>query len=137
MLGQSEEDRQAAQDAYDPNSTEVVVVEKPREKTASQLQTQRNLFNMIVKTCFREINHEGLYGFLGEPVQAEFKEDKFYAKANASGVEWRDWETWVRSEVCAYLVANNMVAQDVLNAHEEEVAAARAAGGPAVSAEPK
>merc|ERR1719336_2183345 len=74
MLGQSEEDRAAAQDAYNPDSEEVADVEKPREKTASQLQTQRNLFNMIIKTTFREINFEGLYGFLGDPVQNEFKD---------------------------------------------------------------
>merc|ERR1719461_1710722 len=136
MLGQSEEDRQAAQDAYNPDQ-EVGDVEKPREKTASQLQTQRNLFNMIVKTTFREINYEGLYGFLGEPVQAEFKSDTFYAKAGASGVPWREWEAWVRSEVCEYLVANGLVAQDIVTAHEEEVAAAKASGAAPVSAEPK
>jgi len=137
MLGQSEEDRAAAQAAYNPDSEEVADVEKPREKTASQLQTQRNLFNMIIKTTFREINFEGLYGFLGDPVQAEFKDDKFYQKALASNVPWRDWEVWVRSEVCAYLVANNLVAQDVVTAQEEKVAAARASGAEPVSAEPR
>merc|ERR1719373_805833 len=137
MLGQSEEDRAAAQAAYDPNAEEVADVEKPREKTASQLQTQKNLFNMIVKTTFREINYEGLYGFLGEPVQAEFKDDKFYAKAQANNVPWRDWEAWVRSEVCAYLVSNGLADASVVSAHEEEVAAKRASGAEPVSAEPK
>jgi len=137
MLGQSEDDRKAAQDAYDPNAAEIADVEKPREKTASQLVTQRNLFNMIIKTTFREINHEGLYGFLGDPVQGEFKDDKFYAKAGASGVVWRDWETWVRAEVCKYLVDNNLAPAEVVTAHEAEVAAARASGAAPVSAEPK
>merc|ERR1719150_1659507 len=137
MLGQTEEDRAAAQEAYDPNAEEVGDVEKPREKTASQLQTQRNLFNMIVKTTFREINFEGLYGFLGDPVQAEFKDDKFYQKALASNIPWRDWEAWVRSEVCAYLVANGLVNQDVVTAQEEKVAAARASGAAPPAAEPK
>jgi len=137
LLGQSEEDRAAAQAAYDPNAEEVADVEKPREKTASQLQTQKNLFNMIVKTTFREINYEGLYGFLGEPVQADFKDDKFYAKAQAESVPWRDWETWVRSEVCAHLVSNGLADAGVVSAHEEEVAAKRASGAAPLAAEPK
>lgn len=137
MLGQSEEDRAAAQEAYDPNAEEVADVEKPREKTASQLQTQANLFNMIIKTTFREINYEGLYGFLGEPVQAEFKDPKFYAKCQAENVPWRDWETWVRSEVCAYITSNGLADAAVVAAHEEEVAAKRASGAEPISAEPK
>merc|ERR1719499_2187248 len=137
LLGQSEEDRAAAQEGYNPNAEEVGDVEKPREKTASQLQTQRNLFNMIVKTTFREINFEGLYGFLGEPVQVEFKDDKFYQKAIGLNVPWRDWEVWVRSEVCAYLVDNGLVNQDVVTAQEEKVAAARASGAAPPAAEPK
>merc|ERR1719412_1911447 len=137
MLGQSEEDRAAAQAAYDPNADEVGDVEKPREKTASQLQTQRNLFNMIVKTTFREINFEGLYGFLGDPVQAEFKDDKFYQTALAQNVPWRDWEVWVRAQICAYLVSNGLVVQDVVTAQEEKVAAARASGAAPVAAEPR
>ena len=46
LINQSEEDRQAAEDAYDPNEA-VQDVEKPKEKTQSQLQTQRNLFAMV------------------------------------------------------------------------------------------
>merc|ERR1719410_1765948 len=122
LLGQSEADRQAAQDAYDPN-TEVTDVEKPREKTQSQLQTQRNLFAMIVKTTFREINYEGLYGFVGEPVQAEFKSDVFYQKALASGVPWREWDDWVRADIVNYLVQNGLVDPDTAQAHEAEMKA--------------
>jgi len=122
LLGQSEDDRAAAQEKYDPN-TEVADVEKPREKTASQLETQRNLFAMIVKTTFREINHEGLYGFLGEPVQGEFKTDVFYQKALGSGTAWRAWDGWCRKEIVDYCVANGLVDGDTAQAHEQEVAA--------------
>merc|ERR1719166_193415 len=136
MLGMSEEDRLAAEAAYDPNAA-APTVEKVREKTASQLATQRNLFNMIVKTTFREINYEGLYGFLGDPVQAEFKDDKFYQTALAQNVPWRDWEVWVRAQICTYLVSNGLVVQDVVTAQEEKVAAARASGAAPVAAEPR
>merc|ERR1719410_344554 len=94
LLGQSEEDRKTAQDNYDPNS-DVADVEKPREKTASQLETQRNLFAMIVKTTFREINYEGVYGTIGEPVRSEFQDDKFYQKALMTKTPWREWDPWV------------------------------------------
>merc|ERR1719189_1295198 len=122
LLGQSEADRASAQDAYDPN-TEVADVEKPREKTASQLQTQRNLFSMIVKTTFREINYEGLYGFLGEPVQSEFKTDVFYQKALGAGTPWREWDAWVRKEIVDYCIQKGLIDGDPAQAHEAEMKA--------------
>jgi len=136
MLGQSEEERASAQEAYNPNADEVEDVEKSKEKTASQLKTQRNLFAMIVKTTIREINHEGLYGFLGEPIKQEFNSEQFYQKAIASGTPWREWEPWVRSEVVSYLVTNGLVDPDTAQAHEEEVKAQKAAEADAPPAEP-
>merc|ERR1719471_2093868 len=50
LLGQSEEDRAAAQNDYNPNMDVIEDVQKPREKTASQLETQKSLFQMLVKT---------------------------------------------------------------------------------------
>merc|ERR1719461_2093663 len=133
MLGQSEEDRAAAEASYNPNLDQVADVEKPRDKTASQLETQRNLFNMLVKTCFRTLNHEGLYGSLGEPIQADYKTDTFYQKALQT-TPWREWDKWIRSEIVNGLVANGLVPSDVAAAHEEEVAAK--GGGRVPPAEP-
>merc|ERR1719461_1344305 len=129
LLGQSEEDRANAQKSYNPNAEEVEDVEKPREKTASQLETQRNLFDMLVKTTFREINHEGLYGFLGDNIKQEFTTDTFYQKALASNVPWREWDTWIRAEVVTYLTSNGLVDPDTAAANEENVRQQKAAGG--------
>merc|ERR1712003_505020 len=130
LLGQSEEDRQAQEDAYDPNSATVGDYDKPREKTASQLQTQRALFTMNVKTCFREINFEGLYGFIADSVLEEFLSDVFYQKCLASGTPWRIWDSWIRDEVVKYLVDNGMVDPTVAEAHEAEIKAAQPAVDP-------
>merc|ERR1719192_821657 len=133
LLGQSEEDRAAAQADYNPNLDIVKDVEKPRDKTASQLETQRALFNMLVKTCFRTLNHEGLYGNLQEPVQADYKTDTFYQKALQT-TPWRQWDTWIRSEIVAGLVSNGLVDSAVAAAHEEDVA--KAGGGRVPPTEP-
>merc|ERR1719245_85176 len=106
MLGQSEEDRAKAQEDYNPNMDVVADVQKPREKTASQLETQKSLFQMLVKTWFRTLNHEGLYGSLGEPIQADYNTDTFYQKALQT-TPWRQWDTWIRSEIVAGLVNND------------------------------
>merc|ERR1719204_477521 len=111
----------------------VADVQKPREKTASQLETQKSLFQMLVKTCFRTLNHEGLYGTLGEPVQADYKTDTFYQKALQT-TPWRQWDKWIRSEVVSGLVSNCLVPSEVAAAHEEEVA--KAGGGRVPPAEP-
>lgn len=129
MLGQSEEDRAKAQEEYNPNMDVVEDISKPREKTASQLETQKSLFQMLVKTCFRTLNHEGLYGTLGEPVQADYKTDTFYQKALQT-TPWRQWDTWIRSEIVNGLVANGLVDSAVAAAHEEEVAKAGGARPP-------
>merc|ERR1719334_1568256 len=129
LLGQSEEDRAAAQNDYNPNMDVIEDVQKPREKTASQLETQKSLFQMLVKTCFRTLNHEGLYGTLGEPIQADYKTDTFYQKALQT-TPWREWDSWIRSEIVNGLVNNGIVDGAVAAAHEEEVAAAGGARPP-------
>jgi len=125
LLNQTEDDRHAAEMAYDPDGEVVDDIDKPREKTASQLQTQRALFTMNVKTCFREINFEGLYGFIPDNTQDEFLSDVFYQKCLASGTPWRIWDSWIRDEVVKYLVDNGMVDSAVAEAHEADVKAAR------------
>merc|ERR1719471_1011694 len=129
LLGQSEEDRAAAQNEYNPNMAVIEDVQKPREKTASQLETQKSLFQMLVKTCFRTLNHEGLYGSLGEPIQADYKNDTFYQKALQT-TPWRQWDSWIRSEIVNGLVSNGIVDGAVAAAHEEEVAKAGGARPP-------
>merc|ERR1719461_2584869 len=133
MFGQTEEDRAAAEASYNPNLDVVEDVSKPREKTASQLETQKSLFQMLVKTCFRTLNHEGLYGSLNDAVQADYKTDTFYQKALQT-TEWRQWDKWIRSEIVNGLVDNGLVPREVAAAHEEEVA--KAGGGPVPPAEP-
>merc|ERR1719189_1057736 len=102
LLGQSEEDRAAAQEAYDPNAAEVTDLEQKREKTGSQMQTQRNLFSMQVKTIIREINFEGLYGVINDMVKEEFNSDVFYQKAIGSQTDWRGWDQWIRKQIVDY-----------------------------------
>merc|ERR1719373_962031 len=132
LLNQTEDDRHAAELAYDPNEAVVDDIDKPREKTASQLQTQRALFTMNVKTCFREINFDGLYGFIPDTTQDEFLTDVFYQKALASGTPWRGWDKWIRAEVVKYLTDNGLVDPTAAEAHEAEIASAK----PAVNTSP-
>merc|ERR1719499_2877530 len=129
MLGQSEEDRAKAQEDYNPNMDVIADVQKPREKTASQLETQKSLFQMLVKTCFRTLNHEGLYGNLDDAVQEDYKTDTFYQKALQT-TPWRQWDSWIRSEIVAGLVSNGLVDSAVAAAHEEDVAKAGGARPP-------
>jgi len=127
MLGMSEEDRQAGEDAYDPDSGEVVSVEKAMEQTPSQKVTQRNLFNIQVQTVIREINFEGIYGVLNDMVKEEFATDVFYQKALKDCPDWKQWDTWVRSQIVAYLLANGLVDPSVAEAQEAKVAEEKAA----------
>merc|ERR1712046_451082 len=135
LLGMSEEDRQAAEDAYNPAEA-MDNKPRPQDKTPSQLQTQRSLFAMQVKTCFREINSEEKYGSIGADIKSEFESDKFYQSALAAGTPWREWEAWIRKQVVDYLVNNNLVDPTIAADNEKEVAAAKAGGSTVPTVEP-
>jgi len=125
MLGQTEDDRYKAQTAYDPNQEQVDDLDQTRSQTASQLQTQRALFTMNTKTCFKEINFEGIYGVIAQTTQDEFLSDVFYQKCLASGTPWRAWDIWIRTEIVKFLVDNGLVDPTVAEAHEDEIKAGR------------
>merc|ERR1719373_1112421 len=133
LLGMSEDDRAAAEAAYDPAEPVSEDVKNRVAMPGSQLQTQRALFNMYVKTTFREINFEGLYGVVGENVQDEFTTDVFYQKCLSTGGPWRGWDDWIRAEVVKYLVDNGLVDDAVAKAHEDEI---KEANGPPASTDP-
>jgi len=128
LLGQTEEERYAAQEAYDPSSSVVQEIVKPDAKTPSQLDTQRGLFNMQVKTTFRELSYEGLYVNIPADVKEDFQSDKFYQKCLQGGTEWRQWEQWIRDEIVKFLVDNGLVDGSVAEMQEQKIKENKAAG---------
>merc|ERR1712217_935342 len=80
-----------------------------RDKTASQLETQRILFMTQCDTIVRELNHEGVYGLVSDTVKSNFKNDDYYKQTLSRKVPWRNWDTYIRKEMVDYLVDCNVV----------------------------
>merc|ERR1711982_216452 len=83
---------------------------------------------MQVKTCFRELSSEGLYGTLNADLKADFFAEPFYQRCLQTGPEWREWEGWIRAEVVNFLVTNGLVDPTAAEAQDAEVKANKAAG---------
>eukprot|EP00497_Spongosphaera_streptacantha_P005062 TRINITY_DN59_c0_g1_i7.p1 TRINITY_DN59_c0_g1~~TRINITY_DN59_c0_g1_i7.p1 ORF type:complete len:396 (-),score=96.90 TRINITY_DN59_c0_g1_i7:99-1286(-) len=137
LLGMTEEERAKRQAEYTPGSLSGDDDIK-REKTATQLETQRILFMTQVDTICRELNHEGVYGLVGATVKDRFKNDDYYNATLAKNIAWRNWDTYIRKQIVDYLVEHDVVSAETAATHESEVASARAAGtAPPKRAEPQ
>merc|ERR1712079_999931 len=137
LLGMTEEERARRQAEYKPGELSSGD-EIKREKTASQLETQRILFMTQCDTIVRELNHEGVYGLVGDTVKSNFKNDEYYGQTVKKNVPWRNWDTYIRKQMVDYLVDCAVVDEETARTHESEVASARAAGTePPKRAEPQ
>merc|ERR1712048_1196740 len=93
-----------------------------RDKTKSQLETQRILFMTQCDTIVRELNHEGVYGLVGDTVKEKFKNDEYYQATCTKGIPWRNWDTYIRKQMVDWLIEHDVVDSEVAKKHEADVA---------------
>jgi len=128
LLGMTEEERAKLQSEYQPRAREEEDTEQKLEKTATQLATQKMLFETQTETIFRELNFEGIYGLIGSVIKEEFQNDEFYERTLKKEIPWRNWDSYIRKEIVDYLVRHDVTDEETANKHETMVANARARG---------
>jgi len=124
LLGQSDEDARKLQQELvnnppDPRKkktrrrggegrSKTVEKGKPKEKqrTESLILLQKDLFIMTTTTVFRSLEEQ--YYPVTQELKEQFNPNVMYQKALDDDVPWRDWQTWIQSEVIKMMKEQGM-----------------------------
>eukprot|EP01084_Bolivina_argentea_P145016 254297_1 len=77
----------------------------PKEKKTDLMKLQRELFEMTLKTVFRNLEDERIWN-IDKSVRDKFDVDILYQKCIVEDVQWKQWNYWIREQVTTYIQEN-------------------------------